>query len=468
MAPGPAPRMAGQSAALEATAAAAAARSCAVEVYGLGYVGFPLAVRLAAGGFDVTGVDTSAGRLGRLEEGRLMESELRLAGEFEAARRAGRLSLAAAPPPSGRPRVGMVCVPTPPPSDGGRSDALVREAAKGFLARARAGDVLVIESSVGSGTTEGLRPLIAERGLEAGTDLGLCFCPERIDPQNRKWGLENIPRIIYCSDDASYAVCQQVYRPVNGAVLRRVASPRTAEVVKAYENAFRLVNISLVNELAALCGRLGVSVADVIAAARTKPFGFMPFYPGAGAGGHCIPKDPQFLVEAAEREGLGFTTVSNALEVNARVPGLVCDSISRLLEERGLPRSVLVCGLAYKADVEDMRDSPGFKVLAGLASRGVAAAAHDPYYDPALLPKYLGENRLPGLGFRHAPTLEDGELAGAGCLCLVQHHARYMFRVGEIYERGLVPLVYDCQSRLEARPGARAELASPGGGPQPF
>ncbi len=144
-----------------------------------------------------------------------------------------------------------------------------------------------------------MQKIIEDFGYVVGKDFGLCFCPERIDPQNKKWNLENIPRIIYCSDDLTYKIIQKLYQPVNHAHFHRVSSAKIAEVVKSYENAFRLVNISLVNELGILCEKLGIDVKEVINAAKTKPFGFMPFYPSAGAGGHCIPKDPRFLSHAA-------------------------------------------------------------------------------------------------------------------------------------------------------------------------
>lgn len=468
--------------ALAATLRAARSGEYEVDVFGLGYVGLPLAVRLAGGGVRVTGIDVSESRLGRLRAGRLMSSEADLAGEFGRAVSSGRLGLSERPPPrsAGVPRIGIICVPTPAPGGAEPSSGRVMAAAETFLDGAAAGDVVVIESSVGSGTTDEVRAMAAARGRPVGPRLGLCFCPERVDPANKRWGLANIPRVVYCSDDLTYGIATEVYRRVNNASLFRVSSAAVAEVVKSYENAFRLVNISLVNELAVLCDALGIDSREVIAAASTKPFGFMPFAPGAGAGGHCIPKDPRFLADAARRRGLGFSSIDGALATNSSMPEYVCGRIHDRLSRMGLGLSAMVCGLAYKADVEDMRDSPGFRIVAGLAARGFAVKTHDPHYDAALLPKYLRENGMGGeegggggMGggggpaFEAAAEISAETLRGVSCLCVVQHHERARRQVDEAYAGGLVPVVYDCQNRLVPAAGCRTVLDRLGAGAAP-
>ncbi len=451
--------------ALAATLEAVRAGRYAVEVYGLGYVGLPLAVRLASGGgVRVAGIDVDAGRVERLRAGRLMSSEAHLAGEFGRAVESGLLSVGGGPPPNAVvPRIGIICVPTPLPGGPEPSSARVMAAAEAFVgAGSGPGDVVIIESSVGSGTTDTVRRMIESRGLAVGRDCGLAFCPERIDPANKRWGLENIPRVAYCSDDLTYGIASEVYRRVNSASLFRVSSAAAAEVVKSYENAFRLVNISLVNELAVLCDALGIDSREVIAAAATKPFGFMPFAPGAGAGGHCIPKDPRFLSEAARESSGGrpFTTIDNALATNAAMPEYVCGRILGRVESMGLARTAMVCGMAYKADVEDMRDSPGFRIAAGLAGLGFKVRTFDPYYDEALQPRYLLENGMGGgpARFRAAGELSAATLRGTSCLCIVQHHARARRQVEEAYAASLVPVVYDCQNRLMPVAGSRSIL----------
>lgn len=454
---------------LEATLEAVRAGRYEAEVYGMGYVGLPLAVRLAGGGVRVTGIDTDAGRVERLRAGRLMSSESHLAGEFGRAVAAGRLSIeprpAAAAAGGGgrgrRPRIGIICVPTPLPGGPEPSSARVMAAAGAFADSGSAGDVVVIESSVGSGTTDSVRRMIESRGRTVGSDYGLAFCPERIDPANKRWGLENIPRVAYCSDDLTFGVAREVYRHVNNANLLRVSSAAAAEVVKSYENAFRLVNISLVNELAVLCDSLGIDSREVISAAATKPFGFMAFAPGAGAGGHCIPKDPRFLSDAARAAGgPAFASIDSALATNAAMPEYVCGRILDRIDSMGLARTAVVCGMAYKADVEDMRDSPGFRIAAGLAARRFRVRAFDPFYDGALLPRYLVDN---GMGGEDAPfeavgDLSEATLRGTSCLCIVQHHARARRQVEEAYASSMVPVVYDCQNRLQPAAGSRAVL----------
>ena len=231
--------------------------------------------------------------------------------------------------------------------------------------------------------------------------------------------------------------------------MQRVESPIIAEVVKSYENAFRLVNISLVNELAILCDKVGINVIDVIDAAKTKPFGFMPFYPGAGAGGHCIPKDPLFLLESAKKTKVKFTTIENALKVNQKIPNYICDSIESMINDANLEKSVLVCGLSYKANVEDMRDSPGFKIVNELKSRNFKVSVYDPYFNQNLIEKYLIENHSQGLKLNSLNQLDSERISEFSCLCVVQHHNKTKFKINEIYEKSLIPIIYDCQSKIK-------------------
>ena len=431
-----------------------ASRRAAMEVYGLGYVGFPLSVRLAGAGLGVTGIDTDPARITRLQDKILLDTERAMQESFLAAVADGRLHLSTAPRTSKYGRVGIVCVPTPVPDAATPSYVYIDAAVKNFLKVAKPGDAVIIESSVEVGTVDRIRDMINESGYNAGKDLGLAFCPERIDPQNTKWTLENIPRVIYCSDDTTYRIAAEVYSHVNNRRLLRVSSAKTAEVVKSFENAFRLVNISLVNELAILCDSLGISVREVIDSAATKPFGFMPFYPGAGAGGHCIPKDPVFLSESAKRFGYEFATITNALQINSHMPRYVADSIDRMLKEMRLPKSVLVCGMSYKPDIEDMRDSPGFKVAARFTDMGYDTAVYDPFLDTNMMGKYLKENHIENAGFDTVPGLQGG----ASCMCICQHHSKTIAALEGTYTSGAFPLIYDCQGRLRYNPNTPTRL----------
>jgi len=447
---------------MQKTLEAVKSKKFSLEVFGLGYVGFPLAVRLASSGFKVRGIDINAQRIDRLKNNDLMDSELHLKNEYIHCRENNNLELLTLPIKSEQPKIGIICVPTPIPDDKTPSYKFIKEAINNFLETSKAGDMIILESSVGGGTTDEMEKIVESSGYLIGNDYGFCFCPERIDPQNKKWHLENIPRIIYCSDDTSYEIAEIIYKNVNKAHLLRVDSPRIAEVVKSYENAFRLVNISLVNELAILCDKLEINVRDVIKAAATKPFGFMPFYPGAGAGGHCIPKDPRFLLDAAKKYDIKFSTIENALQINFEIPQYICDSIERTIEKKGLEKSVLVCGLTYKPDVEDMRDSPGFKLLNEFKKRNFKVLSYDPYFKKELLSKYLEENYLESLDFENKNELLDEDLKNIGCLCIVQHHTKSKFRLMEIYDKSLVPFIYDCQNQFEIRTGSKTFLDSLG------
>jgi UDP-N-acetyl-D-glucosamine dehydrogenase len=447
---------------MQKTLDAVKSKSFSIEVFGLGYVGFPLAVRLASNGFKIRGIDINKQRIERLKNNELMDSELHLKNEFIHCRENKNLKLETSPIKSEEPKIGIISVHTPISNENIPSNKFVKEAIENFLETSKAGDMIILESSVEGGTTDEMEKIVESKGYKIGQDFGFSFCPERIDPQNKKWHLENIPRIIYCSDDTSYKIAEIIYKNVNRANLLRVDSPRIAEVVKSYENAFRLVNISLVNELAILCDKLGINVIDVIKAASTKPFGFMPFYPGAGAGGHCIPKDPRFLLDAAKKAGVKFSTIEKALQINFEIPKYICNSIERSLEKLNCGKSVLVCGLTYKQDVEDMRDSPGFKLLLEFKKKGFKVSAYDPFFKKELLPKYLKENYLASLDFEQKNDLNDNSLSKIDCLCIVQHHTKTKSRLSEIYEKSLVPFIYDCQSKFEKIPGAKTYLDSLG------
>ena len=448
---------------LEKTLTKISSKSFFVEIFGLGYVGFPLAVRLANGGIKVRGIDINSKRIERLKNNKLLDSEIYLKNEFLHSRENNNLELVTTPSKSEEPKIGIICVHTPIPDKNTSSNKFVKEAVNAFLKTSKSGDMIILESSVGGGTTEDVKEIIEAAGHKVGIDYGLCFCPERIDPLNKKWNLENIPRIIYCSDDLSFKIVQIIYKHVNNAHLYRVSSSKIAEVVKSYENAFRLVNISLVNELAILCDKLKINVTEVIKAAATKPFGFMPFYPSAGAGGHCIPKDPRFLLDAAKKFNINFSTIENALNINFEIPKYICDSIDSKLERKNLEKSVLVCGLTYKPNVEDMRDSPGFKIVQELNNKKFKVLVHDPFFKEDLIEKYLKENFLDKLDFEYKKELDDETLKKISCLCIVQHHTKTKFRLMEIYERSLVPFIYDCQNNLEIKIESKTMLDSLGG-----
>ena len=424
-------------------------KSISIEIFGLGYVGFPLTVRLASGGFKVIGIDVNHERVERLNNNELMDSEIHLENEYITCRERNDIRLQTKPIKSLNPKVGIICVPTPIPSKEISSDIFVKSAVESFLEYAKSGDIIILESSVEVGTTEKIKTIIESKGYEIGKNFGLCFCPERIDPSNKEWGIENIPRVIYCSDELSFEIAEKIYQNVNGGNLFRVDNPKIAEVVKSFENAFRLVNISLVNELAILCENLGINVKKVIDAASTKPFGFLPHYPSAGAGGHCIPKDPRFLLESSKKYGLEFQTIKNALKINSEMPLHVCNSIEKDLKKMNLKKSVIVCGLSYKANVEDMRDSASFKIIVEFKKRDFDVIGYDPFFKTNLIEKYKIENNLKELNFEIAEKLDIEIIKKYSCLCIVQHHDIDKNRINEIYQKSLLPYIYDCQNKLK-------------------
>ena len=434
-------------------------KNCILEVFGLGYIGLPSAIRLAIGGFQIVGIDKDLEKVKRLQDGNLSESELFLKREFIESQKSELLIVTDCSKPSEKSKVGIICVPTPIPSFEISSDTYVRNAVEEFLKNSKKDDIIILESSIEVGTTDKIKDIIESKGYKVGQDIGLAFCPERIDPQNKKWNLENIPRIIYCSDDITYQICQKIYHHINNANLRRVSDAKAGEVVKSFENAFRLVNISLVNELALLCDKLKINVREVIDAASTKPFGFMPFYPSAGAGGHCIPKDPRFLLNSAEKFGIEFTTLQNSLKINSYMPKYIANTIKDVITEHGWPNSVLVCGLAYKPDIEDMRDSPGFKIISELKTLGVNSVGYDPYYKEELKQKYIIENHLDAsIELEIIQSLDIESIKNLGCICVVQHHSKTEFDLRSIYKNSQVPCIYDCQSKLEYNPESKTKL----------
>ena len=422
-------------------------KSFSVNIFGLGYVGFPLAVKLARKGIKVLGIDVNKERVERLKKNNLMDSEIHLKEEFVNSVTSDNLSFSSEPTNSENCQIAIICVPTPIPSKEITSDVFVKSAVKKFLTVAKKGDIIILESSIEVGTTENIQKLIEDNYI-VGNDFGLVFCPERIDPANKEWSIENIPRVIYCSDDNTFDICEKIYQNVNGGNLIRVESPKIAEVVKSFENAFRLVNISLVNQLAMLCDKLEIDVKRVIDVAATKPFGFMPHYPGAGAGGHCIPKDPRFLLNAAKKTGVNFSTIENALETNLLIPNYIATSISNSLNSKKIDKKVLIWGLTYKANVEDMRDSPSFKLATELMKKNMEVFGYDPFFNYEFVEKYLIENNLKKLNFEVVDTITEDLLQSISCICVVQHHEEVEKKLVEIYNNSKIPFIFDCQSKL--------------------
>jgi len=392
-------------------------RSARLCVIGQGYVGLTLAAAAAVDGFPVIGVDLDEARVAALTEGRQVVpgvDETLFAGGLDS----GRLRFSTAFDSVSASDVVVICVPTPVTEH--RPDlSMVESAGREVGARLRRGTLVVLESTTYPGTTEQvLQPLLERSGRKVGRDVWLAFSPERIDPGNLKYGLRTTPRVVGGMDQTSTELAAAFYRRIVDDV-NTVSDCRTAEMAKLLENTFRMVNIALVNELAVLCGEQGIDTWEVIAAAATKPFGFMPFQPGPGVGGHCIPLDPTYLAWQSRRDtGRPFRLVELAQDINAEMPGYVTRRIVDALGQRGVSlrdARVLALGVTYKPDVGDLRESAAVETLAQLARRGVRVSYHDPFV-PRL--------RSHGLSLRRTP-LTTANIAAADAVAVLTPHSSY-------------------------------------------
>ncbi|SDK51398.1 nucleotide sugar dehydrogenase [Streptomyces indicus] len=357
-----------------------------VAVIGLGYVGLPLAVRAAEAGFDVVGLDVDELRVKRLAAGDSPVEDI--TGErLLAALDGGRLRVTCDAADLDGFDICVISVPTPL-REGAPDLSYVESAGRAVAPHLRPGATVVLESTSYPGTTEDLlRPLLeAGSALTAGRDFHLGYSPERIDPGNARWRLENTPKVVSGVDPASLEAVEAFYdRIVQRTV--PVSSTRTAELTKLLENTFRQVNIALVNELALCAGPLGVDIWEAVDAAATKPFGFMPFYPGPGVGGHCLPVDPSYLSwQVRRRLQHDVRFVSLAQEINDGMPEQVVRRVEQALGRPAAGARILLLGLAYKKNTGDVRESPAVTIAERLLSRGARVRAVEPYADPLRLP----------------------------------------------------------------------------------
>jgi UDP-N-acetyl-D-glucosamine dehydrogenase len=367
-------------------------------VVGLGYVGLPLAIALSEAGEPVIGFDVDASKVDALREG---DSPIEdITDERLGAAIAQGLRLSSVPTEIKSATSYIICVPTP--LRDGLPDLDAVTTAGTLVGKAiEPGDLVVLESTTYPGTTEDvLRPLLeAESGLVAGDSFDLAYSPERIDPGNERWTLHTTPKVVGGATQRATERATELYGRIASEVVP-ASGPRAAEMAKLLENTFRHVNIALVNELTVYCHALGIDIWEVIRLAATKPFGFMPFYPGPGVGGHCIPVDPSYLSWAVRKHGFQFRFVELAQEINERMPAYVVSRITELLNERGLAvsRSRILCvGVAYKPDVSDCRESPALHVLRKLAT----LRADVDYLDP-----HVPEVTVDGRTMRSVDTLD--------------------------------------------------------------
>jgi UDP-N-acetyl-D-glucosamine dehydrogenase len=395
-------------------------RQAVIGVIGLGYVGLPLAMEFAEAGFTVIGYDVSERVVALLNRGDSHIQDVP-AAQVKQFVDTGRFRASTDEAVLGETQAISIAVPTPLVKTRDPDMSYVIAAAEAVARHARPGLLIVLESTTYPGTTrELLQPRLEARGLVIGEDVFLAFSPERVDPGNPTWHTKNTPKVVGGITAACTRVSTALYESCIDTVVP-VSSPETAELVKLLENTFRSVNIAMVNEMALVCDRLGVNVWEVIDAAATKPFGFMKFTPGPGIGGHCIPLDPHYL--AWKMRELNYKTrfIDLASEINSAMPEIVVEKTARALNDvsksvRG--SSVLVLGVAYKRDIDDMRESPALDVMHLLEERGARVAFHDPH-----VPRFREDGReFVGV------DLTDAVLAAADAVVIITDHRSIDFQ----------------------------------------
>ncbi|MDX2177524.1 MAG: nucleotide sugar dehydrogenase [Candidatus Sumerlaeia bacterium] len=426
-------------------AAPASPATRTAAVVGLGYVGLPLLVELAESGYHAIGIDLDPSKVGAVRGGRSYipdvaeerVAKLRAAGRIDAATRFERLAEADAV---------SICVPTPLGKSREPDLSYIISAVDSIRPHLRAGAVVVLESTTYPGTTEELvLPKLSDGGREAGRDFFLAFSPERVDPGNKRFHTRNTPKVLGGVTPACTEAAREYYAPVFDQLVL-VSSPRAAEMVKLLENTFRAVNIGLVNEVAIMCERLGLDVWEVIGAAATKPFGFMPFQPGPGLGGHCIPVDPLYL--SWKLRTLNYTArfIDLASEVNTGMPSYVVQRLVLALNERRKPvkgAKVLLLGVSYKRDVGDVRESPALDIIEQLQRLGAKVSFHDPFV-PRLAEGHLDLASRP---------LTDAALKGSDAVVVVADHSAIDYaRVAR-----LAPYVFDTRNATRGLKRANIE-----------
>ena len=391
-------------------------RTAQVGIVGLGYVGLPLAAEFARSGFEVTGIDVDPRKVSAINRGL---SHVRDVPSEEVARlvKQGLLRAAKDYGPVAELDTVNICVPTPLRKTKDPDLSFILAAVEEIQKHLHRGMLVILESTTYPGTTEEfILPRLAETGLKVGRDFFLCFSPERVDPGNSQFNTRNIPKVVGGVTPACTELGALFYRQAIEQVVP-VSSTKVAEMVKLLENTFRSINIGLANEMALMCDRMKIDVWEVIEAAATKPFGFMPFYPGPGLGGHCIPVDPFYLSWKAKMDGFEARFIELAGLINAAMPPFVVSKVQAALNQRGKPvknSRIHVLGVAYKKDIGDVRESPALDVLALLAKLGARLSYSDPQ-----VPRV----KLDGLELQSQPVLPS--CRQADCVALLTDHTAF-------------------------------------------
>ena len=430
------------SSAAEALAEKIKSRTARVGVVGLGYVGLPLAVEFAKAGFSVTGIDVQESKIAKLKRGEsyvqdvptdklrpLVESrKFSATTDFSAVADLDTINIA---------------VPTPLRKTKDPDMSYIVSACQEIARHFSPGKLVILESTTYPGTTDELvLPMLERPGLKAGEHFFLCFSPERVDPGNPKFQTVNIPKVVGGITPACTRLGALFYSQALERVVP-VSSTRVAEMVKLLENTFRMINIGLVNEMALMCDRMGINVWEVIDAAATKPFGFMPFYPGPGLGGHCIPIDPFYLSWKTKQAGIEARFIDLAGYINGQMPHFVVDKIQNALNDHSKPLKgshVHILGVAYKRNIDDVRESPALDIILLLERRGAQVTYSDPF-----VPSVRLDHRE--LSAQDALTMSSS----ADCVVVVTDHAAFDYAA--IVQRA--PLIVDTRNALKNHPSAK-------------
>ena len=422
------------------------ARTARVSIVGMGYVGLSLAVELAKGGLTVRGIDLDLERVNLLNRGESYLVDV-AADTLAPLVAAGTLSATTSFEDAESADAIVICVPTPLRKGKEPDISFILSAVENLLPRLRQGQLMVLESTTFPGTTEEVvQPRIESLGRVIGDDYFLAFSPERVDPGNKRFTTANIPKVVGGVTAECTELAAALYGHVTSSVFR-ATSPRVAETAKLLENTFRSVNIALANELALACRKIGVDPWEVIDAAATKPFGFMPFYPGPGIGGHCIPVDPLYLSWKIRLTGYEAQFIGLADQINRNMPEHVVTLVSDSLNERAKAirgSSVLVMGITYKADVNDIRESPALEIIEMLAKKGARVSYADPF-TPQLA---LDGHKLTAV----TPTPEA--LAAADCVLILTNHSSFDYAA--IADRA--SLVVDTRNALKRYRGSKKSI----------
>ena len=420
-------------------------RRSTVAIVGQGYVGLSLACASAIEGFRVVGIDIDPTRVNELNSGALtvpgVPEDL-----FAGGLASGRMRFVDSVEAARGADVILICVPTPL-LDGVPDLSFVDQACRDVAGVLEPDTLVVLESTTYPGTTDGrARVILESSGLIAGQDFLLAYSPERIDPGNEEFGLRNTPKLVGgCTQEATQLAILFYGQLVDKVV--EMSSAKAAELAKLLENTFRHVNVGLVNELAMLCHDMGIDIWEVIEGASTKPFGFMPFFPGPGVGGHCIPLDPTYLSWQVRRDvGRQFRILEQAEDINAQAPRYVTDRVAEALNERGLAvkgASILVLGVSYKPDIGDLRESPPLRVIEHLRRRGALVAFHDPY---------IADIETTD-GALQRSDLSHEAIAAADCVALLTPHSEYDLA----WIADTARLVFDARNAYGPDPRANVE-----------